>query len=240
MGPITSFHFLTDIGFNVIKPDRVLMRIFFRLGLVQSETDYVTAIIVGRRFSEATGYPIRYIDIIFVSYGQIDLEKLTAICTTVSPKCHLCGVSKYCHYNNGMITPINKETRSKKVNINSKNKKASNYIESNSNLLRFEEVVNQEAIKLNMVVERTSYDFTLFKIKGGKTTLYFSIRPKKMVSVWQINKGIVDQIKLDLIPFNLKSINLPLNRRIIINLNKLGIPELDLIRAILNINKLFN
>ena len=103
LGPITAFHFLTDVGFNVLKPDRVIMRIFYRLGLILTENDLTNAIMVGRRLSEATGYPIRYIDIILVSYGQLDLPKLTSICTTLTPKCHLCGVRDYCKFANGEL-----------------------------------------------------------------------------------------------------------------------------------------
>src|SRR5690606_16062988 len=70
LGCITVYHFLTDLGFNVLKPDRVIMRIFKRLGLIEHENQFLKAVIQGRKFSEATGYPIRYIDITFVKYGQ--------------------------------------------------------------------------------------------------------------------------------------------------------------------------
>lgn len=102
LGGITVFHFLTDIGYNVLKPDRVLCRIFYRLGLVNSEEDLFGVITAGRKFASATGLPIRYIDIIFVAYGQVDskpefgLKK--GICLSSSPKCELCGIYKFCQY----------------------------------------------------------------------------------------------------------------------------------------------
>jgi DNA-3-methyladenine glycosylase I len=102
LGGITVFHFLTDIGYNVLKPDRVLCRIFYRLGLVDSEEDLFEVIAVGRKFASATGLPIRYIDIIFVAYGQVDAKPefglKEGICLSNSPKCELCGIYKFCQY----------------------------------------------------------------------------------------------------------------------------------------------
>lgn len=104
LGGITVFHFLTDLGFNVVKPDRVLCRIFYRLGLVESEDDYKGVIKVGRMFSVANKVPIRYIDIIFVAYGQVGEKKefglKCGICLNSNPKCELCGIYSYCQYKN--------------------------------------------------------------------------------------------------------------------------------------------
>jgi len=102
LGGITVFHFLSDIGFNVLKPDRVLCRIFFRLGLVDSEEDSKGVIAAGRKFASATGHPIRYIDIIFVAYGQVDEKPefglREGICLSSNPKCERCGIYKFCQY----------------------------------------------------------------------------------------------------------------------------------------------
>lgn len=98
LGEVTVFHLLTDLGFNVLKPDRVIMRILKRLELVEDINDFIGAIKVGQKFANATGHPIRYIDIILVSYGQLDLENLTSICTEVNPKCEVCGIREYCYY----------------------------------------------------------------------------------------------------------------------------------------------
>lgn len=102
IGSITVFHFLTDIGFNVLKPDRVLCRIFCRLGLVDREDDYAGVIKAGRRISESTKLPIRYIDIIFVAYGQVGEKKefglIEGICLTTNPKCELCGIYDFCQF----------------------------------------------------------------------------------------------------------------------------------------------
>jgi DNA-3-methyladenine glycosylase I len=102
LGNITVYHFLTDIGVNVIKPDRVLCRIFNRLGLVNSINDYWGVIESGRRFAKATKLPIRYIDIIFVFYGQVDykyeLDIEDGICLERKPKCNECNLIKYCDF----------------------------------------------------------------------------------------------------------------------------------------------
>jgi len=99
---ITVFHFLTDIGYDVLKPDRVLCRIFYRLGLVDSEKDLLGVVAVGRKFASATGLPIRYIDIIFVAYGQVDAKPefglKEGICLSNNPKCELCGIYNFCQF----------------------------------------------------------------------------------------------------------------------------------------------
>lgn len=101
LGSITSYHFLTDIGLPVLKPDRVISRIFKRLGLIEDEKQLLKMVIQGRKFAEVTGHPIRYIDIVFVLYGQmsareVGLEK--GICLEANPNCSICGVQNYCDY----------------------------------------------------------------------------------------------------------------------------------------------
>jgi DNA-3-methyladenine glycosylase I len=107
LGGITVFHFLTDIGYNVLKPDRVLCRIFYRLGLVDTEEDYLGVIATGRKFASATGLPIRYIDIIFVAYGQVDAKPEfglnEGICLSSNPKCKLCGVYRFCKFKKKIV-----------------------------------------------------------------------------------------------------------------------------------------
>ena len=98
IGGVTSYHFLTDIGLNVLKPDRVILRIFNRLGLIKNDKDLFGAVKIGRAFSTATNLPIRYIDIIFVIYGQLGLEKIESICTEINPKCQKCGILEDCLY----------------------------------------------------------------------------------------------------------------------------------------------
>jgi len=98
LGDKTVNHFMMDIGLHVLKPDRVLLRIFSRLGLIVDETDMQGAIKVGRAFSDATGFPIRYIDVIFVLYGQLNQDKITSICTEKNPKCGICEVRRFCGY----------------------------------------------------------------------------------------------------------------------------------------------
>ena len=95
LGGITVYHFLTDIGLNVLKPDRVITRIFYRLGLIDSTESLVEAIMAGRRISEIVGKPIRYIDVIFVLYGQ---ETNEGICFEKNPRCVECKIKKYCEY----------------------------------------------------------------------------------------------------------------------------------------------
>jgi len=101
LGRITTYHFLTDIGLPVLKPDRVICRIFQRLGLIESDEQLLKTVIQGRKFAQATGHPIRYIDIVFVAYGQVKSQEFglaSGICLEQSPLCSICGVTDYCDY----------------------------------------------------------------------------------------------------------------------------------------------
>jgi DNA-3-methyladenine glycosylase I len=102
LGRITTYHFLTDIGLPVLKPDRVICRIFRRLGLIENENQLLKTVIQGRKFAEATGLPIRYIDIIFVAYGQLQSLEFginKGICLEREPSCNQCTIAGFCGYN---------------------------------------------------------------------------------------------------------------------------------------------
>jgi DNA-3-methyladenine glycosylase I len=101
LGRVTTYHVLTDIGMPVVKPDRVICGIFNRLGLIESNEQYLKTIIHGRKFAQATGYPIRYIDIVFVAYGQSKSEEFgleSGICLEKNPLCHLCKLQDNCNF----------------------------------------------------------------------------------------------------------------------------------------------
>ena len=36
IGPVTVYHYLMDLGFGVMKPDRTILRLFYRLGWLES------------------------------------------------------------------------------------------------------------------------------------------------------------------------------------------------------------
>ena len=100
LGGVTVYHFLTDIGLPVLKPDRVICRIFHRLGLLDSEGQLLKAVLQGRKFAQATDRPMRYIDIVFVAYGQVespDLGITKGICLD-QPRCEACGLTRFCQY----------------------------------------------------------------------------------------------------------------------------------------------
>ncbi|MDT8782527.1 MAG: DNA-3-methyladenine glycosylase I [Candidatus Bathyarchaeota archaeon] len=97
---ITAYHLMTELGLNVLKPDRVICRIFQRLGFIQDKDDLTEAVEVGRKIAEATNQPIRYVDIIFVKYGQKGSEEgfgiEDGICLE-NPRCDRCSITQYCN-----------------------------------------------------------------------------------------------------------------------------------------------
>jgi DNA-3-methyladenine glycosylase I len=101
LGKITVYHFMTDIGLNVLKPDRVICRIFKRLGLIADENQLLSTVLQGRKFQQQTGHSIRYIDIVLVAYGQVeflDLGIKNGICLN-KPRCEVCPLkSNICKF----------------------------------------------------------------------------------------------------------------------------------------------
>lgn len=110
IGETAGWHFLTDLGFNSLKPDSVVRRIFFRLGLIDDENDIKKTIEIGRKISEQLNLPIRYIDIIFVKYGQVGksdvLGTLDGICTENNPKCNICTIKNFCRYKENNLMKV--------------------------------------------------------------------------------------------------------------------------------------
>jgi DNA-3-methyladenine glycosylase I len=101
LGEINLYFFLMTAGMPVLKPDRVIKRIFTRLGFVRDNASNWDFVVVGRRFAEATGHPIRYVDAVFVFYGQVQTTKIgldQGICLEESPRCWMCGATEYCSY----------------------------------------------------------------------------------------------------------------------------------------------
>ena len=100
LGGITVYHFLTDLALPVLKPDRVIARIFRRLGLVEYERQHLKTVIHGRKFAEATELPIRYVDIVLVAYGQVRSIEIgidRGICLK-EPRCDLCSLTGVCQF----------------------------------------------------------------------------------------------------------------------------------------------
>ena len=114
IGDKAAWHIITELGFHALKPDSVITRIFNRLGLVGANDGDKEIIQVGRDMSTELSLPIRYLDIIFVKYGQVGksdlLGTVDGICTEKSPKCHLCGLTEICNYRTGSRLP--QESRS--------------------------------------------------------------------------------------------------------------------------------
>jgi len=107
IGETAGWHFITELGFFSLKPDSVIRRIFYRLGLISSEDNLLGSIEVGRKISMELNIPIRYLDIIFVKFGQVGqsdlLGTIDGICTEKNPKCGLCNLKGICKYSSGEL-----------------------------------------------------------------------------------------------------------------------------------------
>lgn len=125
-GAVTIFHLMTELGFQVVKPDRVLNRSTVRMGWIDgyqkngatypltpdittkratslgNEAEFMWALQgVYRDISEATGVSMRSLDYIIVKLGQEPDEKsgfARTICHSTKPQCHLCSAKQMCAY----------------------------------------------------------------------------------------------------------------------------------------------
>lgn len=97
LGPRTSRHFIMGCGFPMVKPDRMVMRVLFRLGLIPGETDESIneAVKVCLELAEKAQIPPIFMDSILVGIGQSEGAQL---CKKDKPICEKCGLRPYCQY----------------------------------------------------------------------------------------------------------------------------------------------
>ena len=85
-----------------MKPDRGVRRVFFRLGLIDSDKDTreVRAQIqeVGKRIAEAVGERVNVIDEVVWVYGIGYKYVSKTVCTERKPLCDECKLIKICQY----------------------------------------------------------------------------------------------------------------------------------------------
>jgi len=122
--PVTGFHVMMELGFPVVKPDRVVNRIAVQMGIIErykkGETIYILdepittnrAVQLGRdaefnwalqaecrRIAKAAGISMRLLDYMLVKLGQVpdpDNGLVRTICTEVHPQCGICSVKPMC------------------------------------------------------------------------------------------------------------------------------------------------
>jgi len=105
IGNVTVYHYLMDLGFGVMKPDRTILRLFYRLGWLESpeptEKNIDKTIKICREIAKGVNVWIRVIDIVLVAFcqenGHRDLGIKEGICTR-NPKCNKCPLRDYCKY----------------------------------------------------------------------------------------------------------------------------------------------
>lgn len=95
IGPRTGRHFLMMLGLPTVKPDRMVMRVLHRLGLIDSEKDIKKAVEICSEIAKLTDIPQSFLDLLLVKIGQSEGVEL---CTLNNPKCNLCGLEPYCEY----------------------------------------------------------------------------------------------------------------------------------------------
>lgn len=123
-GEVTTFHLMTELGFPVVKPDRVVNRIAIQIGLIdrykKGDKTYILnkpvtttrATNLGaipefnwalqeacRRIADEAGISLRLLDFMIVKLGQEPDEVngfVRTICTETFPTCQLCSVKPMC------------------------------------------------------------------------------------------------------------------------------------------------
>ena len=97
LGPRTGRHFLMQLGFPMVKPDVMVMRLLFRLGLIAGESDeYIDdAVKTCLEIAELADIPPIFVDELLVKVGQSEGANL---CSKARPKCGMCKLVPFCHY----------------------------------------------------------------------------------------------------------------------------------------------
>lgn len=127
-GPVTTFHLMTELGFAVVKPDRVVNRAAIRMGVIEEytsgKTTYPLAVTITtdkasalgqrpefnwalqeefKKLSETSGMAMRTLDFVIVKLGQEPDEVngfARTICAEQAPLCHICAVRSDCAFAN--------------------------------------------------------------------------------------------------------------------------------------------
>ena len=208
IGEKASWHIITELGFNSIKPDAVITRIFKRIGLVGDSDGDWQIIHVGRSISTELSLPIRYIDVIFVKYGQVGksdlLGTVDGICTEKSPKCSLCGLSSICNYRkasdrsevspipaDGQVIKINhnptdsqiQSTKERAINANN-NKEYLSLAEfsATSRYSNYSDFIKEVVRQIDKMLDSLGQGNYRIRPRGGndKRFTFISLSPKKM------------------------------------------------------------
>lgn len=100
MGYTNAYAFLRYVGLEVVKPDVNVVRIMFRLGLIDSDkrnlATYKKIQHVGKRIAEANNVRMAVIDYTLYMFGSGEKPFVKyAVCGKV-PKCDECPVKQYC------------------------------------------------------------------------------------------------------------------------------------------------
>jgi len=104
LGKVTVYHYLMDLGFGVMKPDRTILRLFYRLGWLESpeptEENIDKIIKICKEIAKELNVWIRVVDIVLVAFcqegGNGDLGIKEGICIKI-PKCHKCPLKDCCN-----------------------------------------------------------------------------------------------------------------------------------------------
>ncbi len=96
-GPAVADHFLQRIGYDVLKPDVIIRRLFYRLGITErmlenKEADEKIATEISGHIAKLMGIPVTALDRLLHWFGR---RAGAEICTD-KPKCDRCLVSPKC------------------------------------------------------------------------------------------------------------------------------------------------
>lgn len=97
IGPAVVLDYLKNIGMDFIKPDVHILRVFSRLGLIDSEVSFYPAINAAESFKLATAERLSVIDAVFWMYGSGgDGHLIKAMCRKNNPLCNECPLTGFC------------------------------------------------------------------------------------------------------------------------------------------------
>jgi DNA-3-methyladenine glycosylase I len=101
LGRVLVFNYLKEVGIDAIKPDVHVVRVMYRLGLIDSEDESLEnidkVIVVAKEMAGVVGEKLNVVDAVFWMYGGSgDNHVKTAICSKNKPLCEECLIRGYC------------------------------------------------------------------------------------------------------------------------------------------------
>lgn len=118
MGYTNAYAFLRYVGVECVKPDLNVVRVLFRLGLIDSDKrnveTYKQIQDVGKKMADANGVRVAVVDYVLYFFGSGEKPFVKYAVCGVKPRCEECSLKSHCKHNKENESNYNEETKNQK------------------------------------------------------------------------------------------------------------------------------